>query len=38
VAYFQPTTRSELKKFFGKEISHDTIGYLRAQGFIAAVP
>ncbi|OYZ94671.1 MAG: segregation and condensation protein B [Xanthobacter sp. 17-67-6] len=38
IAYFQPITRGELGKFFGKEISRDTIGHLRGLGFIAAGP
>jgi chromosome segregation and condensation protein ScpB len=38
VAYFQPITRGELGQFFGKEIGRDTIGHLRALGFVAAGP
>jgi len=38
IAYFQPITRGELGRFFGKEVSRDTIGHLRALGFIAAGP
>jgi len=38
IAYFQPITRGELGQFFGKEVSRDTIGHLRALGFIAAGP
>ena len=38
VGYFQPITRAELGQFFGKEVSRDTIGYLRALGLIAAGP
>ena len=38
IAYFQPITRSELGRVFGKEISRDVIGHLRALGFIAAGP
>lgn len=38
IAYFQPITRSELSTFFGKEVSHDLIGVLRAQYFIASGP
>lgn len=38
IAYFQPITRGELSRFFGKEISRDTIGHLRRLGFIAAGP
>lgn len=38
VGYFQPVTRGELSKIFGKEISRDTIGALRSAGFIASGP
>lgn len=38
IAYYQPITRGELGKFFGKEISRDTIGHLRGLGLIAAGP
>lgn len=38
IAYFQPITRGELGKIFGKEVSRDTIGHLRSLGFIAAGP
>lgn len=38
IGYFQPITRAELGKVFGKEISRDTIGHLRKLGFIAAGP
>jgi chromosome segregation and condensation protein ScpB len=38
VGYFQPITRAELGQFFGKDISRDTIAYLRALGLIAAGP
>lgn len=38
IAYLQPITRSELSTFFGKEISRDLIGALRAQDFIASGP
>jgi len=38
IAYFQPITRGELGQLFGKEVSRDTIGHLRALGFIAAGP
>ena len=31
IAYFQPITRGELSSFFGKEVSRDLIGVLRAQ-------
>ncbi|UGA49022.1 SMC-Scp complex subunit ScpB (plasmid) [Bradyrhizobium quebecense] len=38
IAYFQPITRGELGRVFGKEISRDVIGHLRSLGFIAAGP
>ena len=38
VGYFQPVTRGELSKIFGKEVSRDTIGALRGAGFIAFGP
>lgn len=38
IGYFQPITRGELGKFFGREISRDVIGHLRGLGFIAAGP
>ena len=38
VGYFQPVTRGELSKIFGKEVSRDTIGALRCAGFIASGP
>ncbi|MVA56514.1 SMC-Scp complex subunit ScpB [Agrobacterium vitis] len=38
VGYFQPVTRSELSKIFGKEVSRDTIAALRGAGFIASGP
>jgi segregation and condensation protein B len=38
IAYYQPITRGELGQFFGKEVSRDTIGRLRALDFIAAGP
>ena len=38
IAYFQPITRGELSQLFGKEISRDVIGQLRALNFIAASP
>lgn len=38
IAYFQPITRGELGKFFGKEVSRDVIGHLRALGFIGSGP
>ncbi|TIR62868.1 MAG: SMC-Scp complex subunit ScpB, partial [Mesorhizobium sp.] len=36
IAYFQPITRAELSTFFGKEVSRDLIGVLRAQELIAS--
>jgi segregation and condensation protein B len=38
VGYFQPVTRGELSKIFGKEVSRDTIGNLRGAGFIGSGP
>lgn len=38
VGYFQPITRGELSKIFGKEVSRDTIGNLRGAGFIGSGP
>lgn len=38
IAYFQPITRAELSAVFGREISRDLIGSLRATGFIASGP
>lgn len=38
IAYFQPITRSELSTVFGKEVSRDLIGALRAQHFITSGP
>jgi segregation and condensation protein B len=38
IAYFQPITRGELSQLFGKEISRDVIGQLRAFKFIVAGP
>jgi segregation and condensation protein B len=38
VGYFQPVTRGELSKIFGKEVSRDVIGNLRGAGFIGAGP
>ena len=38
IAYFQPVTRSELGKVFGKEVSRDTIAALRGAGFLASGP
>ncbi|BCH67637.1 transcriptional regulator (plasmid) [Agrobacterium vitis] len=38
VGYFQPVTRAELSKIFGKEVNRDTIASLRGAGFIASGP
>ncbi|ULJ82751.1 SMC-Scp complex subunit ScpB (plasmid) [Rhizobium sp. C104] len=38
VGYFQPVTRGELSKVFGKEISRDTIANLRGAGFLGSGP
>jgi segregation and condensation protein B len=38
VGYFQPITRGELSKIFGKEVSRDTIGSLRGAGLIGSGP
>ncbi|MEQ1939424.1 SMC-Scp complex subunit ScpB [Mesorhizobium sp. CN5-321] len=38
IAYFQPITRGELSSFFGKEVSRDLIGALRAQELITSGP
>nr|WP_254007789.1 SMC-Scp complex subunit ScpB [Rhizobium sp. L1K21] len=38
IAYFQPITRSDLSKIFGKEVSRDTIAALRSAGFITSGP
>ncbi|MUZ75302.1 segregation and condensation protein B [Agrobacterium vitis] len=38
VGYFQPITRGELSKIFGKEVSRETIGNLRGGGFIGSGP
>jgi segregation and condensation protein B len=38
IAYFQPITRAELSSFFGKEVSRDLIGRLRAAGLIGSGP
>lgn len=38
VGYFQPITRGELSKIFGKEISRDTVGNLRGAGFVGSGP
>ena len=36
IGYFQPVTRGELGRIFGREISRDTIGALSAEGLIGA--
>ncbi|NTA59847.1 SMC-Scp complex subunit ScpB [Agrobacterium tumefaciens] len=38
VGYFQPITRGELSKIFGREVSRDTIANLRGSGFIGSGP
>ncbi|TNB46243.1 SMC-Scp complex subunit ScpB [Martelella lutilitoris] len=38
IGYFQPITRAELSKIFGKEVSRDTIGSLRDAALIASGP
>ena len=38
ISYFQPITRNELSKLFGKQVSRDLIGNLRGAGFIASGP
>ena len=38
VGYFQPVTRGDLSKIFGKEVSRDTIASLRSAGFLASGP
>ncbi len=38
IAYYQPVTRGELSKMFGREVSRDTIANLRDAGFIASGP
>lgn len=38
IAYWQPITRSELSKLFGREISRDTVAGLRDAGLIASGP
>ena len=38
IAYFQPIARGELSQLFGKQVSRDIIGQLRALNFIAAGP
>ncbi len=38
IAYFQPITRGDLWKIFGKEVSRDTIASLRNANFLASGP
>jgi segregation and condensation protein B len=38
IAYFQPITRGDLSKIFGKEISRDTIASLRNANLLASGP
>jgi chromosome segregation and condensation protein ScpB len=38
IGYFQPVTRAELSKMFGREISRDLIAALRSDGFVGAGP
>ncbi len=38
IAYFQPITRGDLSKVFGKEVGRDTISTLRNAGFLASGP
>lgn len=38
IGYFQPVTRAELSKIFGKEVSRDAIGSLRNAALIASGP
>jgi len=38
IAYFQPITRAGLGEILGKAVGRDTIGDLRALGFVAAGP
>jgi segregation and condensation protein B len=38
IGYFQPVTRGELSKMFGREISRDLIAALRGDGFVGAGP
>ena len=38
IAYFQPITRGDLTKFFGREISRDQIGALRRADMITSGP
>jgi len=38
IAYFQPITRGDLSKIFGKEVSRDTIACLRGANLLASGP
>jgi len=38
IAYFQPITRGDLSRIFGKEVSRDTIASLRNANFLASGP
>lgn len=38
VGYFQPVTRGELSKIFGREVSRDVISNLRGAGFLGSGP
>ena len=38
IAYFQPITRGDLSKIFGKEVSRDTIASLRNANLLASGP
>ena len=38
IGYFQPITRSELSKMFGREVSRDIMASLRSTGFIGSGP
>ena len=38
IAYFQPITRRDLSKIFGKEISRDTVASLRNANFLTSGP
>ncbi|MGX5722370.1 SMC-Scp complex subunit ScpB [Shinella zoogloeoides] len=38
IGYFQPITRGDLSKIFGKEVSRDTIASLRNANFLASGP
>jgi segregation and condensation protein B len=38
IGYFQPVTRSELSRIFGREVSRDTIATIKRLGFITSGP